>query len=91
MRSRSQALDDDIYTSKEIEDIPDGALHLFARHQAKNVCNEQKMPETVTENNHLAMIRCIDKTTANNAKSKSTHLNNTFDMKKTILYWDAMV
>jgi hypothetical protein len=29
--------------------------------------------------------------TSNNAKSNSTHLNKTFDMKKTMLCWDAMV
>jgi hypothetical protein len=28
---------------------------------------------------------------SNNAKSKSAHLNKTFDTKKTILCWDAMV
>jgi hypothetical protein len=45
----------------------------------------------VTENNHLAFIRCIDEKKANNAKSKSTHLNGTFDIKKKMLCQDAMV
>jgi hypothetical protein len=39
----------------------------------------------------LAVIRCTDETTETNAKSKSTHLNKTFDMRKTMLCWDAMV
>jgi hypothetical protein len=88
---RVLTLDGDHYTSKEIKDISEGALHLFARHQAKNAYNEQKLHETVTETNPLAVIRCIDETAATNAKSKSTHLNNTFDMRKTILFRDAMV
>jgi hypothetical protein len=75
-------LDDDHYTSKEIKDISDGALHLFARHQAKNAYNEQKLRETVTDTNPSPVVRCIDETTATNAKSKSTHLNKTFDMRK---------
>jgi hypothetical protein len=82
---------DDHYTSKEIKEISDGALHLFAQHQAKNAYNEQKWRETVTENNPLAMIRCTYETTSDNAKSKSTNLNKTFNMRKTMLCWDAMV
>jgi hypothetical protein len=39
----------------------------------------------------LVVIRCIDETTATNAKIKSTHLNKTFDIRKTMLCWDAMV
>jgi hypothetical protein len=74
-------LDDDHYTSKEIKDISEGAIHLFARHHAKNAYNEQKVGETVTETNPLAIIRCIDETTATNAKSNSTHLNKTFNMR----------
>jgi inorganic pyrophosphatase len=38
-RLRVLTLDDDHYTSKEIKDISDVALHLFARHQAKNAYN----------------------------------------------------
>jgi hypothetical protein len=34
-------LDDDHYTSKEIKDISDGALRLFARHQARNAYNNK--------------------------------------------------
>jgi hypothetical protein len=34
-RLRVLTLDDDHYTSKEIKDISEGALHLFARHEAK--------------------------------------------------------
>jgi hypothetical protein len=37
------------------------------------------------------VIRYADETTSENAKSKSTHLNKTFDMKKTMLCRDAMV
>jgi hypothetical protein len=84
-------LDDDHYTSREIKDISEGALHLFAQHQAESAYNEQKLRETVTETNPLAVIRCIDKTTSTNAKGKSTHLNKTFDMRKTMLCRDAMV
>jgi hypothetical protein len=84
-RLRVLMLDDDHYSSREIKDISEGALHLFARHQAKNAYNEQKIRETVTETNHLAVIRCIDKTTSTNAKSKSTHLSKTFDMRKAML------
>jgi hypothetical protein len=90
-RLRVLMLDDDHYTSREIKDISEGALHLFARHQAKNAYNEQKLRETVTETNHLAVIRCIDETTSTNTKIKSTHLNKTFDMIKTMLCQDAMV
>jgi hypothetical protein len=81
-RLRVLTLDDDHYTSKEIKDISEGALYLFARHQAKNAYNEQKLRETVTDTNPLAVIRCIDETTATNAKSKSTYLNKTFDKRK---------
>jgi hypothetical protein len=88
---RVLTLDDDHYTSKESKDISDGALHLFTRHQAKNTYNEQKLRKTETETNHLVVIWCTDETTATNAKNKSTHLNNTFVMRKAILCWDAMV
>jgi hypothetical protein len=88
---RYLTLDDGHYTSKEIKDISDGALHLFAQNQAKNAYNEQKLREIVTQTNPLAVIRCIDETTATNAKSKSTHLSKTFDMIKTMLCRDAMV
>jgi hypothetical protein len=90
-RLRVLTLDDDQYTSKEIKNISEGALHLFARYQAKNAYNEQKLRETVTETNPLAVIRCIDKTTATSAKIKSTYLNKTSDMRKTMLCRDAMV
>jgi hypothetical protein len=90
-RLRVLTLDDDHYTSKEIKDISDSALHLFTRHQAKHAYNEQKLRETVTETNPLAVIRCIEKTTATNAKSKLTHLDKTFNMRKTMLCRDAMV
>jgi hypothetical protein len=42
-RLRVFTLDDDHYTSKEMKYILEGALHLFARHQAKNAYNEQKI------------------------------------------------
>jgi hypothetical protein len=90
-RLRVLTLDDDQYSSREIKDISEGALHLFARHQAKNAYNEQKLSEAVTETNPLAVIRCIDETTSTNAKSKSTHLNKKIDMRKTMLCRDAMV
>jgi hypothetical protein len=44
-RLRVLNFDDDQYTSKEIKDISDGALHLFARRQVKNAYNEQKLRE----------------------------------------------
>jgi hypothetical protein len=75
----------------DIKDIYEGDLHIFSRHQAKNAYNEQKLRETVTETNPLGVIGCIDETTSTNEKSKSTHLNKTFDMKKTMLCRDAMV
>jgi hypothetical protein len=34
-RLRVLTLDDDHYTSREIKDISEGALHIFARHQKK--------------------------------------------------------
>jgi hypothetical protein len=37
------------------------------------------------------VIRCTGETTSNNTNSISAHLNKTFDMKKTMLCWDAMV
>jgi hypothetical protein len=39
----------------------------------------------------LAVILCTDETTATNAKSKSTDLNKTFNVRKTMLCLDAMV
>jgi hypothetical protein len=39
----------------------------------------------------LAVVRCIDETTETNAKSKSTHFNKTFDMRKTMLCRDSIV
>jgi hypothetical protein len=47
-RLRVLRIDDYHYTSKEIKDISEEALHLFARHRAKNAYNEQKLRETVT-------------------------------------------
>jgi hypothetical protein len=90
-RMRVLTLDDEHYTSKEIPYISDGDLHVFALHQAKNACNEQTLRETVTENNPLEVIRCTDEKTSDNAKSKLTHLNKTFDMNKTMLCQDVMV
>jgi hypothetical protein len=91
-RLRVLTLYDVHYTSKEIKDISDGVLNLFTRHHAKNAYKEQELRETVTENNPLAVIRCTDETTSDNAKnSKSAHLNKTIDMKKTKLLRDAMV
>jgi inorganic pyrophosphatase len=58
-RLRVLTLDYDHYTSKEIKDISDGAQHLFARHQAKNAYNEQKLRETVTETNPLVVFRAL--------------------------------
>jgi hypothetical protein len=84
-------LDYDHYTSREIKDVSDGALHLYTRHQAKNAYKEQELQEKVAENNPLAVLRCIYETTTTNAKSKLTHLNKTFNMIKTMLCRDAMV
>jgi hypothetical protein len=62
-RLRTLILDDDKYTSKDIKDISDKALHLFSKHEPKNAHNEKKLQETVYEDNHLACIRCIDSST----------------------------
>jgi hypothetical protein len=62
-RLRTLILDDDNYTSKEIKDISDKALHLFSKHEPKNAHNEKKLQETVSEDNPLAYIRCIDTST----------------------------
>jgi hypothetical protein len=56
----------------------------------KNAYNEQKICDIVTEKNHLAVIRCTYKTTSNNMKNILAHLNNTFNMKKTMLCRDVM-
>jgi hypothetical protein len=42
-RLRILILDDDNYTSKEIKDISDKALHLFSKHEPKNAHNEKKI------------------------------------------------
>jgi hypothetical protein len=42
-RLRTLILDDDNYTSKEIKDISDKALHLFSKHEPKNAHNEKKI------------------------------------------------
>jgi hypothetical protein len=46
---------------------------------------------TTTVSPLKSSCRCTDEMTATNAKSKSTHLNKTFNMIKTMLCRDAMV
>jgi hypothetical protein len=85
-------LDDDNYTSKEIKDISDKALHLFSKHEPKNAHNEKKLQEAVSEDNPLACIHCIDTSTdSTDAKLINKHLKKVFDMKRTMLCLEAMV
>jgi hypothetical protein len=91
-RLRTLILDDDNYTPKEIKDISDKALHLFSKHEPKNAHNEKKLQETVSEDNPLACIRCIDTSTdSTDAKLRKKHLKKVFDMKRTMLCREAMV
>jgi hypothetical protein len=88
-RLRTLILDDDNYTSKEIKDISYRALHLFSKHEPKNAHNEKKLQETVSEENPLACIRCID--TSTYSKLRNKHLKKVFGMKRTMLCREAMV
>jgi hypothetical protein len=91
-RLRTLILDDENYRSKEIKDVSDKALHLFSKHEPKNAHNEKKLHETVSEDNPLAYIRCIDTSTdSTDAKLRNKHLKKVFDMKRTILCREAMV
>jgi hypothetical protein len=83
-------LDDGNCTQEEINDLSGKALHLYATHKQKNRYNEDMLRRTVTENNTLAVIKCKDETSSNNNKSISRHLNNTYDMRKTMLCRSAL-
>jgi hypothetical protein len=89
-RLRALTLDDDNYSQKQIKELSDGALHVFSRHVDKDAFNEQKLRATVTADNPLAIIKCLDETAGDNKKMRG-HLNKTFDMRKTMLCRDAMV
>jgi hypothetical protein len=47
-RLRVVTFDDDNYTQKEMKDLSEGALHLYATHQQKNAYNEEMLRRTVT-------------------------------------------
>jgi hypothetical protein len=91
-RLRTLTMDDDNYTSKEIKDISDKALHLVSNHEPKNVHNENKLHETVSEDNPFAYIHCIDTSTdSTDAKLRNKHLKKVFDMKRIMICREAMV
>jgi hypothetical protein len=91
-RLRTLILDYDNYTSKDIKDISYKALHLFSKHEPKNVHNEKKLEETVSEDNPLACIHCIDTSTdSTDARLRNKHLKKVFDMKRAMLCREAMV
>jgi hypothetical protein len=48
------------YTQNDVNDLSEGALHLFATHQQKNAYNEEMLYGTVPEDNPLAVIKCKD-------------------------------
>jgi hypothetical protein len=90
-RLRTLILDDD-NTSKEIKDISDKALDFFSKHEPKNAHNEKKLQDTVSEDNLLAYILCIDTSTdSTDAKLRNKHLKKVFDMKGKMLCREAMV
>jgi hypothetical protein len=65
---------------------------LFSKHEPKNARNEKKLQETVSEDNPLACIHCIDTSTeSTDAKLRNKHLKKVFDMKRTMLCCEAMV
>jgi hypothetical protein len=84
-------LGDDNFTQKEINDLSEGALHLYATHEQKNAYNEEMLRKTATEDNPLTVIKCKDGTSPNNNKSMTRHPNKTYDRRKTILCRTAMV
>jgi hypothetical protein len=89
---RTLILDDDNYTSNKIKDISDKSLHLFSKHGPKNAHNEKKLQETVSEDNPLAYICCIDTSTdSTDAKLRNKHLKKVLDTKRTMLCREAMV
>jgi hypothetical protein len=71
-RLRVLTLDDDNYTQKEMEDLSEGALHLYATHQQKNAYNEEMLSGTVTRDNPLAVIKYKDETSFK--KQQVTHM-----------------
>jgi hypothetical protein len=91
-RLKSLCLDDDRYNTREIGKISENALHLFATHH--NGCiafNEEKMIETVTTNNPLAITTATDKSSIKVRTVNRNHLNQALDLKKTMLCRDTMV
>jgi hypothetical protein len=65
---------------------------LFSKHEPKKAHNEKKLQETVSEDNPLAYIRCIDTSTdPTDAKFRNKHLKKVFDMKRTMLCLESMV
>jgi hypothetical protein len=65
---------------------------LFSKHEPKNAHNEKKLQETVSEDNPLAYIRCIDTSTdSTDANLRNKHLKKVFDMKRTLLCREAMI
>jgi hypothetical protein len=84
-------LDDDRYNAREKEKISENALHLFATHNGRIAFNEENMIETVKINNPLSIITETDKSSIKGKTVTRNHLNETMDLKKTMLCGDAMV
>jgi hypothetical protein len=64
----------------------------LSKHEPKNTHNEKKLQETVSEDNPLAYILCIDTSIdSTDAKLINKHLKKVFDMKRTMLCCKAMV
>jgi hypothetical protein len=54
--------------------------------------NEKKLQETVSEDNPLAYVCCIDTSTdSTDAKFRNKHLKKVFDMKRTMIFCKEMV
>jgi hypothetical protein len=65
---------------------------LFSKHEPKNAHNEKKLQETVSEDNPLACIHCIDTSTdSTDAKLRNKHLKKVFDTKRIMLCREAVV
>jgi hypothetical protein len=70
--------------------LSEGALHLYATHHQKNAYNEEMVRRTATEDNPPIVINCKDKNHQTKT-SQCRHLNDTYEMRKTMLYRAAMV
>jgi hypothetical protein len=57
----------------------------------ENAYNEEMLRRTVTEYNTLVVIKYKDEASSNNNRFMSRHLNNTYDMRKTMMCRAAMV